>query len=174
MLLLFLGCDGSLVHIDVEGSSQTVVEAGSLVEDLLVDFGFGDFVSMDLTAAQELKDQGVEPGDIVSATMTSFELEALDSQLDLAFLDSVSLSASAPDVDEVEMASCSSFPADTPIVAFELTGADIAPHIVSKDLTINVDVSGHRPDTDTTVEARYVVDVGVTAQGVTSAATSDQ
>lgn len=171
-LLLFglIGCDGSLVHIDVDGSAKTVVEAGTLVEELLVDFGFGEFVEMDLTTAQELRDQGVEPGDIVSVEMTAFTLEALDGQGDLSFLQSMTLTATAPDLDPVDIATCDSFPAGESFVAFELTGADFAPHLVSKEMSLVVDITGRRPAADTTVEASFIVDVGVTAQGVANAA----
>lgn len=170
LLLVLLGCDGSLVHIDVDGKAQTVVEAGTLVEDLLVDFGFGEFVEMDLTTAEELRDQGVEPGDIVSAAMTLFTLESIDGQGDLSFLQRMTLTATAPDLDAVEIATCDDFPAGEPLVTFVLSGADFAPHLVSKEMSLIVDISGRRPTVDTTVEASFIVDVGVTAQGVANAA----
>ena len=172
ILLLFplLGCDGSLIHIEVDGSAQTTVEAGTLLEELLVDFGFGEFVEMDLTTAQELQDQGVEPGDIVSATMTGFEMEAVQGQADLSFLDRLTLTATAPGLAPVELATCDGFPEGQAVVPFTLAGADFAEHLVSKEMSLVVDVSGRRPAEDTTVEARYLVDVGVTAQGVAKAA----
>lgn len=170
MLVVLVGCDGSLVHIDVDGKAQTEVEAGTLVEELLVDFGFGEFVEMDLTTAQELRDQGVEPGDIVSVEMTLFTLEAVDGQGDLSFLESMTLSATAPDLDAVEIATCADFPTGEPLVNFVLSGSDFAPHLVSKEMSLVVDITGRRPDVDTTVEASFIVDVGVTAQGVANAA----
>ena len=57
MLLSFIvGCAGidSLLTIEISESSQVTVEQGTLVESLLGDLGFGDFVSMNLIDSQEL------------------------------------------------------------------------------------------------------------------------
>ena len=171
MLLLWaLGCaDKALTHIEVDGEADTEVEAGTLLEELLVDFGFEDFVSMDLVSASALQNQGVEPGDISSAELIGFELEAIDGTGDLSFLEELRLSVSAPDLDAVELAVATNFPPGEPVVVFALSGADFAPHVVSREVTFQTDITGHRPSADTIVRARYVVDVGVTIQGAAGA-----
>ena len=68
MWLLMMGCTSALT-ITIEETSTTTVEAGTLLEDLLDDIGFDEFVTMDITASEELS-QGVAPGDIREARMT--------------------------------------------------------------------------------------------------------
>ena len=170
LLWALIGCAGeALTHIEVDGEAETAVEAGTLLEELLVDFGFEDFVSMDLVSASALQNQGVEPGDISSAVLIAFELEAIDGMGDLSFLEEVRLSVEAPEVEAVELAVADDFPPGEPVVVFALSGADFAPHVVSREMTFGTEITGHRPSADTTVRARYVVDVGVTLKGAAGA-----
>lgn len=168
MLLLLLGCDGSLVHIAVTGTTNTVVEAGSILEVLAGDLGFGEFVSMDLTASQELANQGVAPEDITTAVMTDFSLRAVNGEPDLSFLSSMKLRVETERLDPLTIASADSFPEGEATVDFATTGTDIADYVTSQAMTMITEVDGHRPETDTEVEAAWSVDVGVTTQGAVS------
>ena len=76
-VLGWMACQGKLFTIKVEESSTTLVEEGTILEDLLGDLGFDSFVSMDLTESQELQIQGVEPGDIVDVRLAHLEIEAV-------------------------------------------------------------------------------------------------
>ena len=69
MLLWLVGCS-SLLTISIEESATTTVAGGTVLEDLLGDLGFDEFVTMDLTSSEELKNQGVEPGDIAESALT--------------------------------------------------------------------------------------------------------
>ena len=105
MWLLMIGCTSALT-ITIEETSTTTVEAGTILEDLLDDIGFDDFVTMDITASEELKNQGVEPGDIREARMTVLELRVLSPEGgDLAFIDEMALSVESPDVELATLAS---------------------------------------------------------------------
>jgi hypothetical protein len=85
-LLLTVGC-ASLLTIEISESTQLTIEQGTVLETVLADFGFGDFVSMDLTESEELVNQGVEPGDIELVTLTVLELEVIEpNSTDLSFL----------------------------------------------------------------------------------------
>ena len=75
MLFLLLGC-AELLTIEIEQTAVTVVESGTLLEDLIGDLGFSGFVSMDLTDSEELANQGVEPGDITGAKLVLLQLTA--------------------------------------------------------------------------------------------------
>ena len=152
-----MGCGGVLTRIDIDGSAQTEIEGASLVEVLAEDLGFGELVSMDLTQAEELQNQGVEPGDIKEARLVSFELEAIEpADADLSFLDAMTLLVSAPGLPQGEA-----------LVVFDLEEVDLTEYIVSESMTLTTDVSGQRPDRATRIEARYVVEVGVTVKGAT-------
>lgn len=162
------GCGAKIAAIEVEESAQTVVEAGTILEDLLGDLGFSDFLNMDITAAEELANQGVEPGDIQEVRLTSFALEALDPNgADLSFLEEMTVSVSAPDEAEALVASADAFPEGQAAVDFALADLDLAPYVVSQSMSVSTDITGHRPDADTTVEARFTLDVEVTLRGAT-------
>ncbi|MCK6519892.1 hypothetical protein L6R49_00475 [Myxococcota bacterium] len=159
-------CDGALAHIDVEAGATTVVEGATLLEQLAGDMGFGDFVSMDLTAEDELANQGVGPGDIQDVRLIEFALTVTSPQGgDLSWLESMSLYVEAPGVERALIASADDFPEGVGSVSFDLYDVDLTPYAVSEEMTLATEVSGRRPDEDTTVRADVVLDVGVTGQG---------
>jgi hypothetical protein len=170
--VVWLACNGQLFRIQVEESGSTTVEAGTFLEDLLVDFGFDDLVAMDITASQELANQGVEPGDIVESYLDDLSLVATSpGGADLAFLDRVDVYVESPGEERKLVASQSDFPPGVADVAFDLEDVDLTPYIVSKSLTLTTDVTGRRPPQDTVVEARFALSVGVTGQGACNALT---
>jgi hypothetical protein len=167
-LLLLFGC-GKLFSINVDGSVSTTVEHGSLIENLTGGLGFSEFTNMDISEAEELQNQGVEPGDIEDVRFTLFSLEeTAPSGGDLSFLGSMTLSASADGLPEVVVARADAFPAGEDLVEFDLPDVDLTPYVVSRSMDLVTDVNGHRPDEDTTVVAHYALKVGVTGQGVVS------
>lgn len=160
----WLACQSGLFHIDVNESSKTTVPRGSILEDLLGDLGFEDFVSMDITAAEELQNQGVEPGDIEEVFLTSLVL-ATDAEHDLSFLGTMEVYVESPGLEKVRVAWQDDFPEGVSIVEFNLDDVDLTEYVVSQSVTITTEVNAHSPDDDTPVEARIGLDVGVTASG---------
>ena len=163
---LLFACDGTLLSIDVDGEAETVVEQGTLLEDLVGDLGFGDFLDMDVTSASELQNQGVQPGDIQDVALTFFFLEATGpTGADLAFLESVELFVASPDLPRVRVASALEFPEGEARVDFTVDDVDLTDYVVSQSLTLETEITGQRPSEDTTVRAAYRLSVGVTSQG---------
>ena len=166
MLFMLVGCS-SLLTLSIEETATTTVEGGTVLEDLLGDLGFEEFVTMDLTSSEELQNQGVEPGDISQSALTLLELSVIEPEGgDLSFLESMAVSVSSPDVPGVLVAAQDTFPVGVSTVAFDLEEVDLTPYIVSKALSLTTEVSASRPDEDTVVEARFIVDVTATVQGV--------
>ena len=164
-----MGCGAidSLLTIEIAESSQVTVEQGTVLEDLLGDLGFGDFVSMDLTQSQELTNQGVEPGDISRVTLTLLELEALEpAGADLNFFEKMTFFAEAPDIEQVRIADAPEFPVGESVVVFNRDDVDLTPYVVSESMTLSTDVTASRPEQDTLIEARFVIEVQATIQGV--------
>ena len=124
---------------------------------------------MNITDDQELANQGVEPGDIESVTLVEFSLEALDpSDADLEFLEELELHVEAEGLDRVRVAFQDSFPAGQAKVDFVLDEVDLAPYAVSESMTLTTDVTGRRPEDDTTVRAFVLFEVVGTVQGARS------
>ena len=168
LLLAFgwMACKGStLKHIEIEEGASTTIEGSSLLDEVLDTVGFDGFTEVDITANQELQNQGVAPGDISSVALVTFELEAVSGDMDLAFLESMSIYASAPGLDTVLVASQSDFPAGQAVVAFDLEDVDLVDYAVSESMTFTTEVTAEAPEDDTKVEARVLIDVGVTVQG---------
>ncbi|MBN2799099.1 MAG: hypothetical protein JXX28_08115 [Deltaproteobacteria bacterium] len=158
-----------MATLHVEEASSVVVEHGTLVEALLDNFGFGEFVDMDLTSSQTLQNQGVEPGDIQDVRLEWLELEATAPEgADLSFLEAMTVSVSAPDLPEALLATAPGFPVGQALVRFEVEDLDLTDYVVSQSMSLTTDVSGSRPDEDTEVTARFSVAVGVTTQGIKS------
>lgn len=161
-----IACQNGLFTLRIRDEATTTVPRGTVLEDLVGDLGFGEFLAMDLTQRQELRNQGVEPGDIAIAELTAFSLRAVGPDgADLAFLESMSLYVEAPGLPEVLIASADDFPEGEAEVIFELTGEDLTPYVVSQSMTFTTEVRGSRPDVDTEVAASFEVEVGVTRQG---------
>ena len=75
---------------------------------------------------------------------------------------------SAPGLDEVRIAGAASLPEGEAVVVFDIFDVDLTDDVVSQSMTITTSVSAHRPDADTEVQARFGVNVGVTAQAACS------
>lgn len=162
-------CSGKLLTIRISEEAETQIEKGTILEDLVGDLGFADFIAMDLTQSTELQNQGVEPGDIVDVRLEAFELEATAPDgADLSFLSSMAVSVEADGLPEETVAEAAAFPEGQPLVVFERPDVDLTDYVTSQAMTLNTEVSGTRPDENTTVVARFTVAVGVTGQGVVS------
>lgn len=168
-VVTLFACGAKLVTIRVSGDTSTVVEQGTLVEQFIDSFGFGEFVDMDVTQSAELQNEGVEPGDIKDARMTLFELEAVDpAGADLSFLNTVDLYVEADGLPRARIATADDFPVGEPLVEFDLPDVDLTDYIVSEAMTLSTEVDGSRPDEDTEVVARYRIAVGVTGNAACS------
>lgn len=165
LILSFVAC--GLTTFSIEESAQTEIPKATLAEVLLGEMGFGDFVSMDLTESSELANQGVEPGDVEDVMLTYMELEALSPEgQDLSFFNEMRIFVEAPDLDRQELAWADDFPAGEGLVAFTLEEVDLTPYAISQSMTFDIEVDAARPEEETTVEARFGVDVRVTGQGI--------
>lgn len=171
-LVAFVACNGALLRIDVAQSTSTTIREGTVLEALLEDFTLVDLPGMDITASQELANQGVQPGDIQEVFLTTFVLTATSpSGADLAFLDSLDVFVSGPDLPTVRIASSTTFPQGQARVELDLDDVDLTDYVVSQSMTVSVEADGTRPGTDTELAVDFVLSVGVTAQGACNAIT---
>lgn len=173
-LILALGgliaCDAVLATISVEQEATTDVDGATLLEQLVGDLGFGSFLDMDITQSEELQNQGVADEDIQAVHLVVLELEVIEPDGgDLSFLDSMEFYVEAPDLDRKRVAVREDFPEGVSLVAFEIIDIDLHDYVVSESMTLTTEVTGHRPDDDTTITARFALDVEVTTQGACNA-----
>jgi hypothetical protein len=174
LVAAWIGCGLEVATIEVEDQTDTVVPGASILEQALGDLGFDGWADMDVVDQEELANQGVEPGDITEVYVTGVSLAAIDpAGTDLSFMRDLALYVEAPDLERVRVASKATFPEGEGSVALDLEPVDLADYVVSRSMTFTVEVSGHRPDDDTTVRATTTLDVGVTTRGAVSAGRRD-
>ena len=164
--VLFAACSGKLLTITIEQESSIVIEQGTLLENLVGQFGFNEFTDLDITDSQELANQGVQPGDITDVYFKAFTLTATaPGGADLSFIDSLEFYVEADGLDRVLVASQDDFPAGQASVDLNLENVDLTAYVVSESMDLTTEVRGGRPPADTTVLAEFAIDVGATAQG---------
>ena len=161
-----LSCESTLITIAVPYETTTIVEEGTVLDVLVGGLGFGDFLDMDVTASSELQNQGVAPGDINAVSLTFFRLSVVAPEgADMAFLDTLSLYVDAPGLDRVRVAHAPEFPEGVDSVDLEIDDVDLTEYVVSQSMTLTTEVSGHRPEQDTEIQAELELSVAVTSQG---------
>lgn len=163
--LLFLGC--GLLSFTVEDERTTVVEGAGVLGELLAVLDFSGLDDFDITIEQRMADQGVEEGDLESVTLTRLDLSA---DPDLSFLESMDVYVGADGVDDVLVASGASFPEGQGTVALDVTGANLAEHVVAGGMKFRVEATGSAPVDDTEVTVSVEVGVQATSQGACNAA----
>ena len=174
LCLTLVACGATLFTIQITREATTFVEGGTVIEALLGDFGLSDFIAMDITSAQEIVNQGVEPGDINEVRLTLFELEVSSpDEGDLSFIERLDLFVEAPNLPRVRIAWQDTFPSGVNRVSFNYDDVDLTDYVVSEALTLTTETSGTRPDGDHTLIARFTLDVAVTLQGAWNAAVGD-
>lgn len=166
------GCS-RLLTIEVEGQSSATIEGGTILEQLVGDLGFASFLSMDITEEEELKNQGVEPGDLVRVELTELTLEVVEGDPDLRFIDSLLVSAEAPELPAIAVAGADEFPEGASLVALDLMGAELVDYATSTKMTLRTDAEARRPDQTSRLVARYTLEVEATVRGAAKQAQGD-
>ena len=172
LCLTWVACGATLMTIEIDRETTTVVEGGTVVEALLGDFGLSEFVAMDFTSAQEIVNQGVEPGDINEVRLSLFQMEVTaPDEGDLSWIDELELYVEAPDLPRVRIAYQDTFPEGVMVVDFNYEDVDLRDYVLSEALTLTTTSRGNRPEVDHTLTIRFALDVEVTFQGAWNAAT---
>ena len=174
LCLMLFACGATLLTIEIARETTTRVEGGTVLESLLGDFGLSDFIAMDFTSAQEIVNQGVEPGDINEVRLSLFQIEVTSPEDgDLSFIESLELFVEAPNLPRVRVAYQDVFPEGVMLVDFNFDDVDLTDYVISEALTLTTESTGTRPDSDRDLTIRFALDVAVTFQGAWNAATGD-
>ena len=173
MVVLMVACQGQVATIELSESATATIEGQSTlggITDLVGSLGFDGFTEMDISQSQELVNQGVQPGDIETAVVTSFTLSAIDPDgADLSFISSLEIWVEAEGLDPVLVASQVDFPEGVSVVDFDLEEVDLVDYVVSDSMKITTEASGTVPSDTVTIEANATFEIGVTVQGACNA-----
>lgn len=158
--MVVLGC--GLLQFTVERDSSSTVPGAGVLGTLLDALDFTGLDDFDVTIEQQLSDQGVNPGDLRSVTLTVLRLHA---EPDLSFLAQMDVYVRGADGTEIVVANGSDFPEGQDTVELEVTGADMTDIVVAGGMSFRAEVRGSAPVDDTDVDIHVEVGVEATAQG---------
>ncbi|WP_437308391.1 hypothetical protein [Sorangium sp. So ce388] len=158
-------CD-SLDNIDVEVGGKAVVQAGTILDDLIAALDFDAFQSIDLST--EFENQGVTKDDVDAVHIVHLTLR-IESPADgsFDFLTSASFFAATDGQPRVLIAKLDEVPRGARELSMDVVeGVDLTPYVVAPRMTITSEarVSG-RPDEETTITADVLLDVDVNVPG---------
>lgn len=167
LLLTPCAC-GGIDQIVVEETATSVVEQGTLAEQLTGDLGFGSFVTFDIAETEEFENQGVKKNQIDSVHLQRLQLEITDppSGQDFTFIDSLEFFVETQELPRERVAYGGPFPDDATLVSLEIDDVDLAPYATAPSMDITTEITGRRPANDTTIEATIELLVDVNVSGV--------
>lgn len=146
-----VGCGPPTVTFDVPVHAETVVEEGTLIDEVLGAFGFEEFAGLDLEGTQEFQNEDVRREQVTQARLTLLNLSIVEPQgANFDWLNSFTLSVEAADLDKIEVASKE---VDDGQEAFsgDIVNVDLAAYVREEFMEITTDVNASRPPQDTTV-----------------------
>lgn len=164
-----LGCSGGLDTFDITEVATAKVPAGSVVEQLIADIGFGDaFLKMNVRDSEAFQNQGIEEDQIDSVRLASFEFRIVDppSGQDFTFLDSLAFHASSEGLESKRIAHGGPFTTGANAVSMTVDGVELQPYVVAKSMDITTEATGKRPKQETTIEATMVLRVDFNVSGI--------
>ncbi len=145
-------CAPPTVTFDVPISAETLVTEGSLLEEILGDFGFGELADLDIEGTSEFENEDVRREQVVTARLTVLNLSIKAPQgANFDWLDSVAFSVAA---DGEEDAPVGDKTIDNGLAAFacDLDDVDLSPYIRASSMAVTTQADAIHPPQDTTVQ----------------------
>jgi hypothetical protein len=157
-LLLAAAC--GLVQFDVEVEAETVVERGTLVEQL-IPVVFDDFAAIDLAESQEFQNRDVRPDQVESIRIRAFVLEITDPPdgQDFSFLRALSffIDTDGQPRRRIATAPDGAFDAGVRRIELDIDDVELQPYATAEHFSLDTEVTAsRRPSVDTTIQAHVV------------------
>lgn len=168
LLALGLLACSELLSVDIEDRASTVVEGAGALGGVLGVLQLAGWDGLSVTVEDELANQGVAKGDLVSAQLTALVLSSPDGELD--FLTRIDVYVESPGVEKVRLAYADEVPDGATTLALTLEDVDLVPYIEAESLAITTSAEGVAPVEDTTVDANLALTVTATPRGACNAA----
>lgn len=152
-----VGCNPT-IDFEVPIESETTIEGGGLVPDLLNVFGLGDLASLDLEASREFQNNDVRKEQVVAARLTLLRLTIVEGDDSFDFLDTLSFSVASPDLPKERVAS-KDVPDGVTTFDCDIDDVELAPYVRAPELELSSAVEGRQPAGDTTIKIELKFDV---------------
>ena len=155
----------NLDNVSVPADGQTTIP-GSVLGGLLGPVGFLGFSDIDVSEAQEFRNQGYSKDQIDSVRLEVFTLAITAPQGgNFDFLSEVSFFAESEGLPRVEIARINPVPRGASALELEILDVELRDYAVADSMTITTTATGVTPDEDTTISAHLVLDVDVDVSG---------
>lgn len=168
MVLLGACSSDGIDTFRITESATTTVPKGTLLEELVGNFGFDGFTDLDLTTNQTLQNQGVKRSQIDSVRLTKLTLEITspaDGQT-FDFLSKIEFFVQADGVAKKRLASKDPIDGSVKSFACDLDGLELAPYVAAPSMDITTAATGKRPKNETTIKATMELLVDVNVSGL--------
>ncbi len=151
-------------------TASATIPGASLLEQLTGAFNFGNLGNFDISQSQEFKNQGITKAQINSVKLKTLTLRitAPASGQDFTFLQSLTFFIEAPGVEKKEVAHGGPFAANAKEISLTVNDLELAPYATASAMTFTTTAVGRKPNSDTTLEAKVVLDADVNLAGVIS------
>jgi hypothetical protein len=161
LCVLALSACNPTIDFDVPIEAETTISGGGLVPELLGAIGFGEFANLDLSNTQEFENNDVRKEQVKVARIKELTLTIVSGDESFDFLESLSFSVEAPDLQKQRVAS-KTVPDGVTSFSCDLDDVDVAPYVRAPSMAITTDVDGQQPSSDTTIRVNLLF--GVTAE----------
>jgi hypothetical protein len=166
-LLLALVTCSEADNVTVDADGEAIVPGGGVLDDLLGQLDFAGFDDVDLAQSEALQNQGYTEDDIDSVHLVSLDLEiAAPAGATFDFLERIAFFVEADGLPRVEIAQLDEVAAgSTELALVVVADVELRPYVVAEAMTVTSEVTGSRPDDDTTVAAHLAFDVDINVTG---------
>jgi|MDTC01.3.fsa_nt_gb hypothetical protein len=168
-LLLFplVTCSG-VDNFRITETSQSTVSGATIVEILLGDLGFGNWLNLDITQNETLANQGIERHQLDTVYLHSLTLDIIDGHpdQDFSFIEEIRFYVESSGLDSKLIAHGGPFIDGLTSIGMDLENVNLASYAGAESMTITTDVTGRRPNRQTTLDAEIVLSVDVNVAGI--------
>ena len=167
-LLVPLATCSGVDNFRITESSESSISGATIVEILLGDLGFGDWLNLDITQNETLANQGIERHQLDSVHLYSLTLDIIDGhpEQDFSFIETIRFYVESPGLESKLIAQGGPFVDGLTSVGMDLEPVNLASYAGAESMTITTDVTGRRPDRRTTLKAEIVLSVDVSVAGI--------
>lgn len=155
------GCSALPLPINVHLTDSTLVERGTVVEQVIGGMEFANYAALDVSQSEEMQNLYVGKSAIRSAQVKILELSVLEpATQNFDFIEEISFFVEAEGQPKQRIAH-RVVPRGARYFRLEADELDLTPYLLAETMTITTQAKGRRPDHDTRIGSRLVLRVGV-------------
>ena len=158
---LLAGCSVLPLPVNVHLTSTTQVERGTTLEQVIGGMEFAEYAALDISQSEEMQNLYVGKSAIRSAHVKILELSVLEpAEQNFDFIQEISFFVEAEGQPAQRIAH-REVPRNARYFQLKVDDVDLTPYIRADTMKVTTKVKGRRPDHDTRIGSRLVIQVGL-------------